>query len=316
MCIAIAVPIGFIDSLDKYILRRCHSNHPHGMGFAYVDNEDKVRVETFMHFKKFWRSFKDARENFKESPFIIHFRKNSKGITDLSNCHPFAISDRQAFIHNGTIWRIPDDPKKTKSDTFLFNEKLLRYLPENWDKNEGIVELVKEYITERSKLVILNSDKTYSIIHESKGEWHNNIWWSNDSYKTDYYPVVVNRAGFNTGQVARQDLSRKHIVDGDDGSEIKYSRNFWDEKDKKYKIEIHYKDGQVEIKDNQYFGESSFDSHTKKTSVDDYIECEFCGTCMDVGGQKILHWQVNHVVCPTCYEELSDEATFDKRNFI
>ena len=68
-----------------------------------------------------------------------------------------------------------------RSDTNMFNEKLLKQLPSNFIRNSAIMNLIEESIGQ-SKLVFLDNEGRYVIANESLGHWVDNVWYSNDSY--------------------------------------------------------------------------------------------------------------------------------------
>lgn len=199
MCIAIFKPENL--TITKDTLLNCYSHNDDGCGYAFVkeypNGKNKVIVKKFMDVDKFVKAYKKDEEKYIGSPFIVHFRATSAGLTNLDNCHPFSVNDDQAFIHNGTIYSVPKHAEK--SDTAILNETVLQKLPKQWYKNEGIVYLLQDFIgTTKSyshnKLVFLNSDKSFLIINDKSGIWDQGIWWSNSDYKTRWIP-----GSYNTG---------------------------------------------------------------------------------------------------------------------
>ena len=71
-----------------------------------------------------------------------------------------------------------------KSDTHIFNTTILQQLPKKWEQNDAIVAILEDYIGSTGKVVVLNANKTHLILHESKGHWLDDMWFSNDDYKT------------------------------------------------------------------------------------------------------------------------------------
>ena len=163
-----------------------------GVGYAFLKDE-QIQIKKFMKLNPFLNEIKKDVSKFGNvSPFLIHFRYTTHGLTNLDNCHPFRVNDDSVFGHNGCISSVDDDDEK--SDTRMFNEQVLKELPSKWMWNPSICKLVADSIG-NSKLAFLNSDGTFKIINESFGKWdkHRKIWFSNNSHiRTIYKPVSVN----------------------------------------------------------------------------------------------------------------------------
>lgn len=187
MCIAIFKPAGLM--IEKETLKTCFDNNPDGCGFAYINVDfqgvRRIKVKKSMDFETFYRQYERATRINPDSPFLIHFRIATHGEVSKFNCHPFETRDGQVFIHNGIINGVGLDNRK--SDTQLFNDKILKVLPNGWEGSSGIRTLIEKFIV-TSKLVVMNEDGAVTIFNEAKGEWANDIWWSNSSYK----PRAVN----------------------------------------------------------------------------------------------------------------------------
>ena len=111
-----------------------------GVGYAFVKNE-QIQIKKFMKLNPFLNEIKrDVNQFGNVSPFLIHFRYTTNGLTNIDNCHPFKINDNSVFGHNGIITSVDDD--EIKSDTRMFNEQILKELPKNWMRNKSICKLV------------------------------------------------------------------------------------------------------------------------------------------------------------------------------
>lgn len=186
MCIAIYKPVG--KELSEAVLKTCFHNNNDGAGFAYISTDyhgvKRVKLKKFMKFDQFYTAYKRATDTAPDSPFIIHFRIGTHGEKTVYNCHPFYVDKNLVFIHNGIISGVGTDVKK--SDTQLFNDKILKKLPKGWESNEAIQELIADYIG-YSKLIFLNVSGEVYIVNEKKGNWNDGIWYSNESYKERKY---------------------------------------------------------------------------------------------------------------------------------
>ncbi|MDE1866969.1 MAG: class II glutamine amidotransferase, partial [Thaumarchaeota archaeon] len=192
MCIAIYKPAD--KNLSKELLETCWDANPDGAGFMYTHNGNLRIKKGFMTFEKFFASF----NNLQHKTAILHFRIKTHGKANEENTHPFFIADDMAFVHNGIINKVSTSSNHDMSDTWHFNEQILKSLyklsPAFVD-NEAVQELIKEYIG-YSKLVFMDNKDNVWIMNEQKGEWDDGIWYSNGSYKPKVYsPPVVYGSG-------------------------------------------------------------------------------------------------------------------------
>lgn len=214
--------------VSNEVLKNCYSHNTDGCGYAFIDNENKLIIRKYLDFKKFKKAFRrDQIETKSNTPFLIHFRDTSMGLTNLKSCHPFSVNDDQAMAHNGTIYSVPKE--KNKSDTMVFNETVLKNLPIGWDKNKTICMLVTEFIGKTkllkyNKIVILNSDRSYTILNEGDGEWVDNIWYSNNDYKEEYIPynysttvVFENVSGIKRSYISTKYGKKYRVIEYKDG---------------------------------------------------------------------------------------------------
>lgn len=177
MCIAILNKKNV--TLKRDLLETCWDNNRDGAGLAYP-NEGKMTVfKELKSFDRFYDKYKSIRSTYKGN-MLLHFRIATHGAVAEENCHPFLVNEQMAFIHNGIISNV--GASKDKSDTICFNEKVLQLLPPNFVDNAGMRLLIEEFIG-NSKLVFLDVEGNYTIYNESKGEWNNECWFSNQSYK-------------------------------------------------------------------------------------------------------------------------------------
>ena len=183
MCIIAAIPSN--QQVTKSTLRRCWENNPHGGGFMFTDGKKVQTFKEMSSFKRYWKAFTDAKSNNPESAFVCHFRISTHGRINETNCHPFLVNSKLGFAHNGIIRNAPvhDD----YSDTYMFNEHILKPLADGFLNNAAIVSLIKEYIGSGSKLAFLSSDNKITLINEKAGEWSDGVWYSNGGYKEPKY---------------------------------------------------------------------------------------------------------------------------------
>lgn len=309
MCIAIYSPAG------KYIkedtLRICFTNHPDGIGYAFID-QGKIQVRKFMKFTKFYKLYKKDFHSHKDSPFIIHFRKTSAGATIVDNCHPFVVNKHQVFVHNGTIKAITLDLKSKDSDTIVFNKKILQKLPMNWYKNKAIVELLSGYVGiaptgRKNKLIFLNSDKTYLIINEDAGIWDDGIWWSNDDYKAikkkkyQYYQdnEYYRNQNFITIKVENEIIScrTQHRMT----LNIMYLQKSFTKDDRVILQDVSHEENKLCSYSNN---QNTSNESNKQDDGYTFFMCDFCGNSFPNQEKHKINFDLPYFVCGECKQRL------------
>ena len=177
MCIAIYKPRQV--EISRETLAQCFSANPDGAGFMFAEKGRLNIQKGFFKFQDFW----DAYEQHQEKHAAIHFRIKTHGKIDEVNCHPFRVNHTLGFIHNGTI---SNHGTTDHSDTYMFNEEIIKPMMKRFGKNviydESIKQLIESYIG-WSKLVFLNNYGDFQIFNEDRGHWFNGAWYSNSSYK-------------------------------------------------------------------------------------------------------------------------------------
>lgn len=185
MCVAIVTPKGQRIPTDK-LLEGWQTNG-HGGGFAYV-KKGKVAIEKgFMTYPEFEKAYLAAARKFADkSPFLVHMRIRTSGLTDKENTHPFKIKGG-AMIHNGVLFTpSKDDEKNYKdfSDTRIFAARMYNVLT----KDDIIISKKKlESTISWNKMAFLYDDGDYVILNEGAGFWVDGIWYSNRSCEVSTY---------------------------------------------------------------------------------------------------------------------------------
>ena len=182
MCLAIAKKPQ--TRLSRALLKNGFEANSHGAGFAYSHKGKLIVKKGFWKFETFWKAFNAIQKN---NPAIVHFRKISSGEESEENCHPFLINKNLAVVHNGTLNDWIGTKKSKKSDTFYFVEIILKPLIElvpNAYNNPVFTYMLDKTIESGNKLIFLDAKGKFSIIREQAGEWIDNCWFSNNSYKT------------------------------------------------------------------------------------------------------------------------------------
>lgn len=183
MCIICVQPTKLL--VTKEVLQRCWNNNRNGGGFAYTDGTKVLTFKELDSFEKYYSAFTEALAKNPDSPFIHHFRISTHGKIDKTNCHPFLVNKKLGFAHNGIISNA--SYSTNYSDTYMFNEEILKNLPSNFLSNPALIKLIEGFIGYGSKLAFLDANGNYSIINEKAGVWDEGIWYSNGGYKAYNY---------------------------------------------------------------------------------------------------------------------------------
>ena len=274
MCLAIYKPEGNDISVEN--LHRGWLSNNDGAGYCFVDEQGDIVINKFMTWGEFLSAYqRDVAIYGNTSPFLIHFRITSKGVTTIDNCHPFRVNDDMAIIHNGTMSNIPISKGDTRSDTKIFAEEYLPNIGEALIDNVYIFELAKGFVG-YSKVCILHRTRGVFIINEELGHWNteDGCWYSNKSYEpkkyethtttTKTYPITTYDR--NTGWSKTYDSSRKvetHCITAD---------NWWDWKPEDKVVTRHRCDW-CDNKDN--------DMTTAVTTYHDAYTIDLCTSCLE-----------------------------------
>lgn len=277
MCIAIAIPKGKANFLTEDIMENCYLVNPDGIGYVFFNSKNKPVHRLFMRFEKFLDQWKKDLPDIVDSACLLHFRATSRGETTVENCHPFKIGKRQFFIHNGTIHNMKIDPNRKKSDTNLFNDEVLRKLPIGWEKSEACKLLIEKFIGINSKVVVLNSDATFSFYNEAEGHWRDGIWWSNYHYTGKFYRG-------NTGAAKVQNTTAKTTP-----NTTRTSSN-----------------NNQQPKKDLLLGAPVKRSEAKPNSIE-FSQCEFCTQSFSIHILKSMSFgygpNEQYIICPDCMKE-------------
>lgn len=176
-------------------------DNPDGGGLMFIDDEGRIQVHKSEDLSEFCDLYSKFHGEFGDrSPFVIHLRFATHGLTDLTNVHPFPVPNGgvgETYVaHNGVI-DVEMGKKEVRSDTRVFVDEYLSALPRDWVDTPSLVHMVEDFI-DWSKLVILTTDPVLRsnvyIINEASGHWDKGgqeIWYSNNSYEPSWYRTVT-----------------------------------------------------------------------------------------------------------------------------
>jgi predicted glutamine amidotransferase len=266
MCIAILNTPKYV--LSKQTLNNCWENNSDGAGMLYIENGVLTSFKELTSFKKYFKHYKEAKKRNKSSWFVLHFRISTHGKINETNCHPFMVNDDLGFVHNGIIGGVGSSPDF--SDTYLFNQTILKSLPSGFEHNEGIGKLLSDFI-DYSKLIFLNSKNEWSIIGESKGHWADGNWFSNDTYK-----YVSQYLDYGGTKIARGSYKYEPYTMNPVKAEKSYKKNTTDCEWCNDNIASYsFDDGCYLCKEcKDYFGKPSVKVDTDKPDLDFYVDIQ------------------------------------------
>ena len=220
MCLAIYNPAKGTE-ITKNEFKNAWKQNSDGGGLLYAYKGELYTFRTLKSYKELYTVYKNARKL--DVNMLIHFRYTTHGATNIENTHPFIVSEKLGFIHNGIISGI--DTSKERSDTNHFNTDILQKLPAKFLENEGIKKLISKLIGS-SKLVFLNEKGEHAIINENLGHWDGLNWFSNYSHEGPKVITYNNTTTFGRGQYTPYGSTEKIAS---------YYSGRWEEEDDYYK---------------------------------------------------------------------------------
>ena len=198
MCLLIYASPGSTPS--KKSLRTAGVNNPDGFGFALAVG-NKIIHHRSMDLDDTIGLFHDLRAEYPKAHAMFHLRITTHGNTSIDNCHPFVVDDGIVLGHNGML---PIKERDGMSDTRQFAEEWLPELgiADTLDNMDNFTELEK--FAAGSKLVVLSTSeqlaKPVYIINEKDGHWEHGVWYSNNSYKYEWYSRSYRYTNYSFGQ--------------------------------------------------------------------------------------------------------------------
>lgn len=181
MCIIAIAPKD--KSISKKTLYNMFRNNPDGAGIGYVDkhNNKLAIMKGIFTAKELYEKYKLAKER-SNSYIIIHCRLATHGQVNAEMCHPFLVNEHLLFAHNGIIHTMPID--KTKSDTYYFNELVLKSFKEGFETNQYILNMLERSLG-YNKLAFLNNEGDITVTNIKEWVQYQGIMYSNDTFLDD-----------------------------------------------------------------------------------------------------------------------------------
>jgi predicted glutamine amidotransferase len=182
MCIAI---LNQNNELSFETIENSWYNNPQGAGMLYTDkNINTLRSYKSFDLYDFYRNYLEVLDEAKNGTVILHFRIATQGVKGYDNLHPFINQKANlGFVHNGIISQFVNH-KSPKSDTAIFNDRIVSFLDETFIDDNQRQYTMAEFVRSYNKLIFMNNFGDTCIINEKEGIWEGNNWYSNDSYCT------------------------------------------------------------------------------------------------------------------------------------
>jgi predicted glutamine amidotransferase len=315
MCIAILNTKSV--TLKRELLNNCWKNNGDGAGILYAKDGQMQVFKEMKSFDNFYAEYLRVRKEVSKQNIVLHFRISTHGKVNETNCHPFLVSDQLGFVHNGMIYDVPTSPDY--SDTYMFNEEILKDLKDGFEYNETILDMLESYIGAGSKLLFLNSDDECFIVNEKAGHWNMNCWFSNSSYKqvndwVDYGGKKVKKSSMGYGSYNTYGSYKTYNSPGTSSDISKSSFGFhndWHDQHTCEACDINLY-GINEI--NRGMCDWCYEEQTAIAENREPEDLDICENCLTNYGKFDNNFQAH--VCSDCQGILyGDEVIFDEREY-
>lgn len=276
-------------TLKKQLLRNCWENNGDGAGILYINNDNKLEFFKEMNdFNKFYDKYIDVRKKYGKRNMVLHFRISTHGKVNTTNCHPFLVNDSLGFVHNGMIYDVPTSTEF--SDTYMFNESILKNFTDGFEYNETIMDMIEGFIGNGSKLVFLNDNDDYFIVNEKAGHWNLGCWFSNSSYKQ-----VNDWVDFGG-------IKKKKIQANTKAYDAPLSWSVWDMDGREYTNQVGSRF--CECCDTVLRTDEEIDGGICEWCIEDSMYDQECDCCQGSNGKYRYKWEA--YVCDDCNKALVD----------
>jgi predicted glutamine amidotransferase len=186
MCIAI---YNNNNEIPFEIIQNCFNGNPDGAGLMFAHKKQVHAFKTFdLH--SFYKAYLEALDKADKGQIVLHFRIGTQGKLSTHNIHPFLNwKNKIGFVHNGILRNFTGQQYRTRnnapfSDTYHFNEQIVSKIPQTFMSSVKQRKGLENYISANgyNKMIFLDYQARVAILNEYLGEWHEENWYSNDSY--------------------------------------------------------------------------------------------------------------------------------------
>lgn len=176
MCLIIHKPRGIEIPAD--LLEAAVSLNRDGWGLMGFSKDGDLLVER--HAKVDLQQILATERKLRDSEYVLHLRKRTRGAADVDNAHPFKIIDGVYMMHNGTIKL--DTRVAGMSDSWHFVSEILRPLAQ---RRQGVLldnafhRLLEIALKPENKLALLDyPERRIILINQAHGAELDGLWLS------------------------------------------------------------------------------------------------------------------------------------------
>lgn len=176
MCLIIHKPRGIEIPAD--LLEAAVSLNRDGWGLMGFSPSGDLLVER--HAKVDLEQILATERKLRDSEYVLHLRKRTRGAADVDNAHPFKIVDGVYMMHNGTIKL--DTRVAGMSDSWHFVAEILRPLAQ---RRQGVLldnafhRLLEIALKPENKLALLDyPERRIILINQAHGAELDGLWLS------------------------------------------------------------------------------------------------------------------------------------------
>jgi hypothetical protein len=176
MCLIIHKPRGIEIPAD--LLEAAVSLNRDGWGLMGFSPDGDLLVER--HAKVDLEEILATERKYRDSEYVLHLRKRTRGAADVDNAHPFKIVDGVYMMHNGTIKL--DTRVAGMSDSWHFVAEILRPLAQ---RRQGVLldnafhRLLEIALKPENKLALLDyPERRIILINQAHGAELDGLWLS------------------------------------------------------------------------------------------------------------------------------------------
>ena len=176
MCLIIHKPRGIEIPAD--LLEAAVSLNRDGWGLMGFSPDGDLLVER--HAKVELQDILATERRLRDSEYVLHLRKRTRGGADIDNAHPFKVTDGVYMMHNGTIKL--DARVAGMSDSWHFVAEILRPLAQ---RRQGILldnafhRLLEIALKPENKLALLDyPERRIILVNQAHGAELDGLWLS------------------------------------------------------------------------------------------------------------------------------------------
>ena len=165
-------------SFSDELLTDFYGHNSDGFGLMYGDGQKLHITKSLGSVEETIALYRDLAEG---RDCIIHYRMKTHGKIDLTNCHPYRITDELWVAHNG-ILSASNPINKDLSDTWHLIEYILKPIAEqNVDRifDDDFRIYLESLIGSSNKLAFCHADGRTAIVNRDSGVEYKGSWMSN-----------------------------------------------------------------------------------------------------------------------------------------